>query len=212
MNLQDTRNEFLKAKLHQDEMPDDPLHAFDIWIKSAIEKGINEPTAMTLSSIDLDGKPSSRIVLLKEYSEKGLAFFSNYNSKKGLDIKNNPNICLLFFWPELEQQIRIEGKATKTGKKNSDRYFNSRPTNSQLSAWASPQSQEVQDRQYLEQLFEKTKNKFKDNKIYRPDFWGGYIVSPTYFEFWQGRQNRLHDRVRYKQTIGKTWKMNRLAP
>ena len=168
--------------------------------------------AMTLSTIAANGYPESRIVLLKGYDEKGFVFFTNYESAKGVQLKVQPQCSLLFFWKELERQIRIEGTVEKVSAEESDRYFNSRPASSRIGAWASPQSAVIENRMVIEQNVERYSSIFANDSIERPDHWGGYIVKPTSIEFWQGRSSRLHDRIRYVLENSASWKVERLAP
>jgi len=197
--------------LDENQVSHDPLQQFGIWLNEAIEARVNEPTAMVLATATPGGVPSSRIVLLKAFSNNGFGFFTNYSSRKGSEIELNNSVALLFHWPELERQVRIEGKAIKTSARISDDYFNSRPLESRLSAVISNQSMEVPDREYLEKLWEGLQYQSMGNEVIRPSNWGGYIVEPHRIEFWQGRPNRLHDRILFSQN--KThWVISRLAP
>lgn len=189
----------------------DPFVLFDKWYNQAVEAKVNEPTAMMLATSSPEGHPSSRIVLLKGYSEIGFLFFTNYNSRKGREITKNQNVALLFHWPELKRQIRIEGYAIKSTGEISDEYFNSRAYESRISAIVSDQSQPIPGRKYLEDLWNKKQEALLGSKITRPVYWGGYLAVPSRFEFWQFRQNRLHDRVVYELEEEK-WKISRLAP
>lgn len=197
--------------LDENQVSNDPLQQFGIWFNEAIEARANEPTAMVLATATPGGVPSSRIVLLKAFSNNGFSFFTNYSSRKGSEIELNNSVALLFHWPELERQVRIEGKAIKTSARFSDDYFNSRPLESRLSAIISNQSMEVPDRKYLEKLWEELQYQSIGNKVIRPSFWGGYTVKPHRIEFWQGRSNRLHDRILYSRNET-LWVISRLAP
>lgn len=192
-------------------MSPDPFDQFRLWFDKAIEAGISEPNAMVLSTVSESGKPSSRVVLLKDITDEGLAFYTNYNSRKAQEIGKNPYVSLVFLWPGLERQVRIEGRATKTGTEEADIYFRSRPGGSRLGAWVSEQSRAITSREELDKRLELVRERFAGKEIPRPEHWGGYIVKPTAFEFWQGRENRLHDRFLYRFENG-GWTLNRLAP
>ncbi len=209
--LSNIRNEYLKGELHEKDMPADPLAMFSAWLEEAIKTNIPEPTAMALSTSTPEGLPSSRIVLLKEFSTEGFVFYSHYGSRKGQELENNPHAALLFFWPALEKQIRIEGAVKKVSAESSDAYFHSRPEESQIGTWASSQSQSIDNRDELVERIEKTKAQFRNAPLTRPVSWGGYLVVPFAIEFWQGRANRLHDRLKYFREEEK-WKIVRLAP
>jgi pyridoxamine 5'-phosphate oxidase len=209
--LSEIRTEYMLRKLNEKDIEKDPFLQLKLWIDEAIEAKVCEPTALSLSTVSPDGKPSSRIVLLKELSDKGLVFFTNYESQKGKELLNNPFGALLFFWPELQRQVRIEGKAEKISKNESAAYFSSRPRGSQLSALSSPQSSVVPKREDLEKLRDDLERKYENKDIPKPENWGGYILIPDYFEFWQGRENRLHDRIVFSKK-GHDWKIERLAP
>lgn len=210
-HIADLRKEYIKNVLKKEDLNRNPLKQFAIWFDEAQKVEAAEPNAMTLSTVSTSGKPSSRIVLLKGIEEQAMIFFTNYSSDKGKDMLENPNVALNFFWPELERQVRIEGKVTKTSAEESDTYFNSRPLGSQLGAWASPQSSIVESREEMEAKLLEFEKKFKDQKIPRPPHWGGYKVSPEKVEFWQGRASRLHDRFLYSLETDQ-WKIDRLAP
>lgn len=193
-------------------MLENPFAQFSIWYQEAAEHpDIIDHTAMTLATVDEQNKPSARVVLLKEFNEQGFNFFTNYLSRKGSEIAHNANVALLFWWPQLEKQIRIEGTAEKLSASASDRYFQSRPRGSQLGAWASEQSMVIPNREHLEQRLANFENRFGDGKIERPIHWGGYSVKPECIEFWQARAHRLHDRFLFKLQTG-AWQMQRLAP
>mgnify|MGYP000877788185 FL=1 len=205
------RKEYLITQLNEDDVQSDPLKQFEQWLNEAVESNVNEPTAMTLATSTFEGKPSARVVLLKGVSPEGFSFFTNYDSKKGKQILQNPYGALVFFWPELERQVRIEGKVAKLTDKQSDEYFKTRPEGSKIGAWASPQSQVIPNRKYIENLKSDFHEEFSKRTIKRPPNWGGYVLAPTCIEFWQGRADRLHDRIQYTLTNG-VWTIERLAP
>src|SRR5690606_3604393 len=189
-----------------------PLEQFSKWFQEALKSEVIEPTAMVLSTVSERGFPSSRVVLLKDIRKNGLSFFTNYTSKKAKEIIHNPSVSILFFWPELQRQIRIEGQVEKLPAADSDEYFASRPRNSQIGAIASPQSQVIKDRQVLENQVNILIEKFKEGQnIPRPNFWGGFLVKPIRYEFWQGRSSRLHDRIIYEME-NNNWIIKRIAP
>ncbi len=210
-DLNNFRKEYEKEELDEKKLSPDPFRQFDTWFSDAIDAGIDEPNVMVLSTVSELNRPSSRIILLKEYNGKGFAFFTNYNSRKGKQIEKNPFGSLLFLWHAMERQIRIEGKIEKLAPEESDAYFKSRPAGSRIGAWSSPQSEEIPSRAYLENLEEDFKRKFTDLSIPRPSNWGGYRLVPDLFEFWQGRKNRMHDRFEYAFN-GEKWHIKRLAP
>lgn len=209
--LSNIRKEYQLSKMEIDMLDQNPLVQFNNWLNEAIQAKVDEPTAMSLSTSTPDGRPSSRMVLLKEINDEGFVFFTNYESKKGIQINVNPLSALLFFWPELERQVRIEGTISKIIPEKSDEYFYARPQGGKISAWASPQSQRIPNREYLENLQEDYEKLFKTRSLERPRHWGGYILKPDLFEFWQGRDNRLHDRFEYSLK-GHIWEIHRLAP
>lgn len=204
------KNYSLKV-LDENHIKRSPIEQFRIWLEEACEVKAIEPTAMVLATATSDGIPSIRVVLLKDYSINGFVFFTNYSGRKGREIELNPKVALLFHWPELERQVRIEGVASKTSASVSDEYFNSRPLESRLSAMISRQSEAVHDREYLEKLWREKQIESIGKNLARPSFWGGYIVEPINFEFWQGRSNRLHDRIIFLKK-GTEWVISRLAP
>lgn len=204
------RNEYKKRKLNKEELHADPLYQFEKWLEEAIKAKVLEPTAMTLATADREGIPSARIVLLKFINENGFAFFTNYQSRKGRELSENPKAALVFFWPELERQVRVIGKVDKLSNVISDEYFDSRPEESRISAIISPQSRVISDRTFLENRVHSFIT--KKEEIKRPENWGGFILQPTEIEFWQGRENRLHDRFQYKTQNNKRWSVVRLAP
>ena len=210
-NIADIRKEYrLKSLLEKDVDPD-PIQQFHRWWNEAILSNIEEPNAMTLATSNRKGYPSARIVLLKGMSNDGFVFYTNYESRKAAELKENPNASLLFFWKELERQVRIEGTVTKISEEKSKEYFLSRPVLSKIGAWSSPQSSVIPGRDHLEENVIKYQQQFDDGEIPKPPHWGGYEVKPTRIEFWQGRRNRLHDRLQYTFTNDK-WIIERLAP
>jgi pyridoxamine 5'-phosphate oxidase len=211
MKLHSIRTEYKYAELTESSIEKNPLKHFEHWLNDALNAKVNEPTAMSVATLGADGFPDSRIVLLKDFGENGLTFFTNYKSNKGNSIAINPAVGLHFFWPELERQIRISGLAEKTSDEISDRYFYSRPILSQIAAVVSNQSKKIPSREFLQNLFDSEKEKSADEIIKRPQNWGGYLVSPVKFEFWQGRESRLHDRILFEKS-GEEWIISRLAP
>lgn len=205
------RRDFLLKKLDENDIKSDPILFFEQWLSEAIEADSLEPNAMNLATATSDGKPSSRIVLLKQIKTEGFIFFTNYESRKGQQIAANKYCALNFNWNELERQVRIEGVVEKISNEESDAYFEMRPVKSKLGAWASPQSHIIPNREYLEKLVTDFNKKFEGKIISRPKNWGGYIVKPHLIEFWQGRESRLHDRIQYT-LIDTGWEINRLAP
>lgn len=198
--------------LLETDVAGDPFEQFKRWWDEALESEIDEVNAMTLATVDKEAMPSARIVLLKGFDEKGFVFFTNYNSQKGNELALNNNACLVFFWKELERQVRITGIAEKISVEENIAYFNSRPDGSKIGAWASPQSLVVAGKAWLKETFDYYVERFKQGEIPRPPHWGGYRVKPFKIEFWQGRPNRLHDRIQYTQPQGAAWKIERLAP
>jgi len=211
MSIADIRKDYQLKSLAESEVAKNPFAQFSVWWEEAVQSAIVEVNAMALSTVSPEGKPSSRIVLLKGYTEEGFVFFTNYTSDKGRQIEQNQHVSLLFFWKELERQVRIEGAASKIAAEESDAYFNSRPIGSRLGAWASPQSQKIADRAILDQELEKITAQFQEQEVSRPPHWGGFRVKPTKIEFWQGRSSRLHDRILYELT-DEQWQISRLAP
>ncbi|MFZ2907204.1 MAG: pyridoxamine 5'-phosphate oxidase [Cyclobacteriaceae bacterium] len=210
-DLASIRQEYSKATLDTASVFPEPVQQFNKWFQEVVTSKVPEPNAMNLATA-IGGRPTSRIVLLKGVEHGKFVFYTNYQSRKGKDLDENPACCLTFFWPELERQVRIEGVATRVDSSRSDEYFQSRPRGSQVGAWASPQSSMIQDRQLLEDREKKIEEKYKGlDKLPRPHQWGGYEVDPLMIEFWQGRPNRLHDRILYTKVDG-VWKINRLAP
>lgn len=211
-NLFNLRKDYKQDRLSASDADENPIAQFEIWMKDAIaQKIVAEPNAMTLATATLDGKPSARVVLLKSFNKEGFVFYTNYESRKAKELNENPNACIVFDWHIMERQVRIEGIVKKTSKEESDRYFNSRPKDSQLGAWISPQSSFIDGRQELDDRKVQIESQFEEKPITRPPHWGGYVLKPHTIEFWQGRQSRLHDRLIYIKT-DEEWILRRLAP
>jgi pyridoxamine 5'-phosphate oxidase len=205
------RREYTREALTEADVDADPVVQFGHWFEQAEEAGLLEPTAMCLATATPDGRPSARMVLLRGFDERGFCFYTNYESRKGVELAANPRAALVFWWGELERQVRIEGPVTLTSREESEAYFHSRPPGSQLSAAASPQSRVIDDRATLERRVAELATGTSDGQVPLPDFWGGYRLAHEVVEFWQGRPNRLHDRLRYHRA-GDGWKIERLAP
>jgi pyridoxamine 5'-phosphate oxidase len=206
------RKDYRLQSLNEGEVDANPLKQFEIWWGQAINTKIEEPNAMTLSTATLEGKPSARVVLLKKITDDGFIFFTNYESRKGKEIDENPFASITFFWKELERQVRAEGEVEKISDAESDEYFATRPFESRIGAWSSPQSRVIVNREVLQKAVDRYSAKFNKQEIPRPKHWGGYILKPNLAEFWQGRPGRLHDRLQYKLTKDLNWKIERLAP
>ncbi|MFZ1306808.1 MAG: pyridoxamine 5'-phosphate oxidase [Ferruginibacter sp.] len=211
-NIAAIRKDYQLERLLETDVADNPFEQFNRWWDDAIKSELEEVNAMTLATASASGMPSARIVLLKSATADGFVFFTNYKSHKGKELEENPFACLVFFWKELERQIRITGTIEKVSASESDEYFYSRPEGSRIGAWASPQSSVIPSRETIENNIEKYVQEFEGTKITRPPHWGGYIVKPTGIEFWQGRPNRLHDRIQYSKLQDGIWNIERLAP
>ncbi|MER3493068.1 MAG: pyridoxamine 5'-phosphate oxidase [Mastigocladus sp. ERB_26_2] len=211
-NLADLRKDYTLQDLNETDVAPNPFIQFQKWFDEALTAQLLEPNAMTVATATTDGKPSARMVLLKDFDERGFVFFTNYNSHKGQELAENPQAALVFWWAELERQVRICGRVEKVSENDSDRYFQSRPFNSRLGAWASNQSEVIESRIILEQRLQELKAKYKNQDIPRPPHWGGLRVIPIEIEFWQGRSSRLHDRILYSRLDDGDWKIQRLSP
>ena len=212
-DLSDYRKSYEKSALLETSIPEDPINLFHQWFHEVKDfGGVDEVNAMTVSTIGLDGFPKSRVVLLKKYSEEGFIFYTNYNSEKGKAITSNPNLCLSFFWHSLERQVIIKGISEKTPTNISDGYFESRPDGSKFGAIVSNQSEVIPSRTFLEEKLKQLEMDYQGKEILRPEFWGGFLIKPVEVEFWQGRPNRLHDRIRYQLQADFSWKIDRLSP
>ena len=210
--IADLRKEYMKETLSEHDVEKDPFQQFGKWWTEILETSADEANAMTLATATPEGLPTARIVLLKGYDRNGFVFFTNYESRKGKELLENPHACLLFFWGVLERQVRIEGICEKVSEEDSDSYFHSRPEGSRIGAWVSPQSQVIKGREVLDEKLSEISSKYADGSVPRPPHWGGYVVVPRVIEFWQGRPSRLHDRIRYSLDASGNWNIERLAP
>ena len=211
-DLQRLRKEYTRAGLAEADADPDPIGQFRKWFDEALAANLYEPNAMALATATLDGRPSARVVLLKGCDERGFVFYTNYEARKSRELEENPRCALVFYWGELERQVRIEGCATRISGEESDAYYRSRPRGSRLGSWASAQSCPIEDRDILEKRLRELEAKYEGREIPRPPFWGGYRVEPGAIEFWQGRENRLHDRLLYRRLDSGSWRMERLQP
>jgi pyridoxamine 5'-phosphate oxidase len=212
MNIADIRRDYSHKSLAENDVDANPIRQFEKWWDEAVHSKIDEVNAMTVATASADGLPAARTMLLKGFDEKGFVFFTNYESFKADQLAENPRACLLFFWKELERQVRITGLVEKISGKESDEYFHSRPEASRIGAWASPQSRVIESRRWLDEKFNELVKKMEGSEITRPPHWGGYLVKPVVIEFWQGRPSRLHDRIQYTLDDNGNWKIERLAP
>lgn len=211
MKIDAIREEYTRGSLRRRDLPADPYDLFGQWLQQAVNAGVLEPTAMVVSTIGKEGFPSSRVVLLKSFDRAGFLFFTGYRSAKGEALAAHPQVALLFFWPELQRQVRITGRAARVPEEESAAYFLARPVASRLGAWASEQSRTIPSREHLEERFRHYSRQFENREIPRPDHWGGFRITPHEMEFWQGRESRLHDRFRYSLNDGH-WEISRLSP
>ncbi len=212
MPLADLREDYSQKPFREEEVDPDPIRQFRVWLEAAEKAGLREPNAMTLATCTPDGQPSARMVLLRGLDENGFAFFTGYESRKAGELTANPRAALVFWWPALERQVRVEGSVERTSAEESDAYFRTRPRGSQLGAWASKQSEVLTGRNVLEQRVAELEQKYAGRDVLRPPFWGGFRVRPVVIEFWQGRASRLHDRIRYRRGEEGGWRIERLSP
>jgi pyridoxamine 5'-phosphate oxidase len=211
-DIADLRKEYIRGGLKEDHAHPNPIDQFRKWFEEALAANLHEPNAMTLATASSDGRPSARVVLLKGFDERGFVFYTNYEGRKARDLEENPYCALIFYWGELERQVRVEGSVSRVSGEESDEYYRSRPRGSQLSAWASEQSRPVAGRDALEARLRRVEDEYEGRNVPRPPFWGGYRVEAEAIEFWQGRENRLHDRLLYRCSGDGRWSMKRLQP
>jgi len=212
MDISDLRREYEQGGLSEADLAADPVVQFRVWFAQALAVDPRDANAMTLATADREGRPSARIVLLKGVDERGFVFFTNYESRKGRDLAENPEAALVFFWPLLDRQVRVEGRVERTSREESAAYFRSRPLKARLGAWASRQSRVLEEREELEREVAQAEERFADGEVPLPDFWGGYRLVPAAVELWQGRPSRLHDRFRYERSPAGGWRVERLSP
>lgn len=212
MKTDELRREYNSDGLRESDAAENPFDQFELWFQQAVDAKIDLPDAMTLATASKDGIPSARIVLLRGFDERGLVFFTDYQSQKGQELEDNPHAALVFYWRELDRQIRVSGTVNTVSHEESEKYFRSRPVGSQLAALASNQGEVIPNRQELESKYKQLIETYRHKKIPLPPCWGGFRLSPDWFEFWQGRPNRLHDRLRYTQRSDEGWKIERLSP
>ena len=206
------RKEYVQAGLTEAGADPDPVKQFGLWFDEALAADLHEPNAMILATATRDGRPSARVALLKGFDERGFVFYTNYEGRKGRELEANPYCALVFYWGELERQVRVEGRASRVPEKESDAYYESRPRGSRIGAWASEQSRPVESREVLEERVRALEAEYEGSGVPRPPFWGGYRVEPEAVEFWQGRENRMHDRLVYRCSEGGAWHRQRLQP
>jgi pyridoxamine 5'-phosphate oxidase len=212
VSIPDQRTDYTRFSLREEDVDPDPIRQFLLWFDQATRSAVAEPNAMTLATCTSQGRPSARVVLLRGIEERGFSFFTNYESRKARELETNPWAALVFFWQEMERQVRVEGRIERVSADESNAYFRSRPASSRIGAWASPQSQVIESREVLEERCNELEKRFVDGAVTRPPHWGGYRLVPDAIEFWQGRASRLHDRLRYSRRQQGDWLIERLAP